>query len=76
MILMAKIIEFDGKTIRIKTKQKTITIDEDHAYFIKRLGINASQMLRDCIEDRISKESDGIVILNDFYREKVQQDGS
>jgi hypothetical protein len=65
-----KKVEFEGKEIHIKTKQKTITIDEDHAWLLKHMGVNASQLLREAIDDYIQDNPGTATVLNVFYATK------
>jgi len=50
------------------TIPKTITIDAIHDYVLMRLGLRASQVLRDAVNDLIEKNEDAKNAANDWNR--------
>jgi hypothetical protein len=67
-----KSVDYQGKKVEIKTKQKTITIDEDYAYLVRSCKINASDMMRNAIANYILLNPNSTSILNDFYKSKLE----
>ena len=50
------------------TIPKTITIDAIHDYVLMRLGLRASQVLRDAVNDLIEKNEDAQNAAKDWNR--------
>ncbi len=63
----SKVVDHKGIRIVIKSKRKTTSMDEDHAYLIKALDISLSDLVRAAMNDYISSHSEAQEKLNEYY---------